>query len=179
LDFDEYVSFGQVGRRNFASIRTTIKHENLVTINNYISMTIAQALKEKNKKVATINVLYDRLYKNNSVLDGNRRSYNPIELLATIETEMDELIDLKTKIHNASAPVRGQIFRLSELKTKVVKLRYLDTSEGPVRDKYDGTVTRRQAMIQAEQVDVIADVAQQEIEEIQEALDKFNFSTLI
>jgi hypothetical protein len=142
-------------------------------------MTIAQALKEKNKKVATLHVLWDRLNKNNSVLDGNRRSYDPVELMKQIEAELDALVDLKTRIHNASSPVRSQIFRMSELKNKTLKMKYLDTSEGPVRDKYEGTVTRRQAVIQAEQVDKLVEAAQQEIETIQEELDKFNLATHI
>ena len=142
-------------------------------------MTIAQALKEKNKKVANMHVLWDRLNKNNSVLEGNRRSYDPLELMKLIETELDALVDLKTRIHNASAPVRGQIFRMSELKNKALKMKYLNTSEGPVQDKYEGTVTRRDAVFPAEQVDKRVEAAQEEIEAIQDVLDKFNFSTHI
>jgi hypothetical protein len=142
-------------------------------------MTIAQALKEKNKKVATLQVLWDRLNKNNSVLEGNRRSYDPVELMKQIDAELETLVDLKTRIHNASTPVRSQIFRMSELKNKVLKMKYLDTSEGPVRDKYEGTVTKRQAIVLAEQVDKLIETAQQEIETIQEELDKFNFATHI
>ena len=142
-------------------------------------MTIAQALKEKNKKVATLQVLWERLNKNNSVLEGNRRSYDPVELIKQIDAELEALVDLKTRIHNASTPVRSQIFRMSELKNKVLKMKYLDTSEGPVRDKYEGTVTKRQAVVLAEQVDKLIEAAQQEIETIQEELDKFNFATHI
>ena len=144
-----------------------------------MSMTIAQALKEKNKKVASLHILWDRLNKNNSVLEGNRRSYAPEELMRQIETEIDALVDLKTRIHNASAPVRAKIFRMSELKNKTLKMKCLDTSEGPVRDRYEGTVTRREAVIPAEHVDKLVEAAQQEIEAIQEELDVFNFATHI
>jgi hypothetical protein len=142
-------------------------------------MTIAQALKEKNKKVTVLNTLWDRLNKNNSVMEGNRRSYDPVELMKQIETELDALVDLKTRIHNASAPVRSQIFRMSELKNKVLKMKCIDTAEGPVRDRYEGTVTRRQAAIQAEEIDGRIELAQQEIEALQEELDAFNFATRI
>lgn len=142
-------------------------------------MTIAQALKEKNKKIATLQVLWDRLNKNNSVLEGNRRSYDPVELMKQIEAEQNALVDLKTRIHNASSPMRSQIFRMSELKSKTLKMKYLDTSEGPVRDKYEGTLTRRQAIILAEHIDKLVEAAQQEIETIQEELDRFNFATHI
>ena len=142
-------------------------------------MTIAQALKLKNKKVALLHTLWERLNKNNSVLEGNRRPYDPVELLTTIETEIEALVDLKTRIHNASAPVRREIFLMSELKNKALKLKYLDTSEGPVRDKYDGTVTRRIAVMPAEQIDLFTEATHQEIESLQEVLDKFNHSTLI
>ena len=142
-------------------------------------MTIAQALKLKNKKVALLHTLWERLNKNNSVLEGNRRPYDPVELLTTIETEIEALVDLKTRIHNASAPVRREIFLMSELKNKALKLKYLDASEGPVRDKYDGTVTRRIAVLPAEQIDLLIEASQQEIESLQEVLDKFNYSTHI
>ncbi len=142
-------------------------------------MTIAQALKLKNKKVALLHTLWDRLNKNNSVLEGNRRSYDPVELLTQIETEIEALVDLKTRIHNASAPVRREIFLMSELKNKALKLKFLNTSEGPVRDKYDGTVTRRFATLPTEQIDLLTEATQQEIESLQDVLDKFNFSTQI
>ncbi len=142
-------------------------------------MTIAQALKLKNKKVALLHTLWERLNKNNSVLEGNRRPYDPVELMTTIETEIEALVDLKTRIHNASAPVRREIFLMSELKNKALKLKYLDTSEGPVRDKYEGTVTRRIAVLPAEQIDLVTEATHQEIESLQEVLDKFNYSTLI
>ena len=142
-------------------------------------MTIAQALKLKNKKVALLHTLWDRLNKNNSVLEGNRRSYDPVELLTQIETEIEALVDLKTRIHNASAPVRREIFLMSELKNKALKLKFLNTSEGPVRDKYDGTVTRRFATLPTEQIDSLTEATQQEIESLQDVLDKFNFSTQI
>lgn len=142
-------------------------------------MTIAQALKLKNKKVALLHTLWDRLNKNNSVLEGNRRSYDPVELLTQIETEIEALVDLKTRIHNASAPVRREIFLMSELKNKALKLKFLNTSEGPVHDKYDGTVTRRIAVLPTEQIDSLTEATQQEIDSLQELLDKFNYSTQI
>ena len=140
-------------------------------------MTIAQALKLKNKKVALLQTLWDRLNKNNSVLEGNRRSYDPIELLTQIEAEIEALVDLKTRIHNASAPVRREIFLMSELKNKALKLKFLNTSDGPVYDKYDGTFSRRIAVLPTEQIDLLTETTQQQIDSLQEVLDKFNFST--
>ena len=44
-------------------------------------MTIAQALKEKNKRLNQINKLWDRLSTNNSIPEGNEREFNPEALL--------------------------------------------------------------------------------------------------
>jgi hypothetical protein len=40
-------------------------------------MTIAQALKEKNKRLNQINKLWDRLSTNNSIPEDNELEFNP------------------------------------------------------------------------------------------------------
>ena len=65
-------------------------------------MTIAQALKEKNKKVAKITKLWQKISSYNSVIEGSEKPYDVEKLWEEYNQAITELIDLKTRIHHAS-----------------------------------------------------------------------------
>jgi hypothetical protein len=140
-------------------------------------MTIAQALKEKNKRLNQINKLWERLATNNSIPEGNERAFNPDELLNQLRDETDLFIELKTKIHHACEPVRDKVFRLSELKNFVKKLRSIDTNQGLVVNRYENSSIRYNAFISAGALDEYIEGIENELESIQEELDLFNHTT--
>jgi len=144
-----------------------------------MKLTVAKALKEKNKKLNQINKLWARLGENNSILEGNTREFNPEELLNQIKQETEVFIQLKTKIHNVCAPVREKIFRLSELKCLTRRLKSIDTKNGFVPTRYEHNSTRYQAYLSAATIDQIVEAMESEIDQIQEELDQFNHSNYI
>ena len=93
-------------------------------------MNVKKSLKEKNRLVKEIQELYARLSQYNSVEVGNVRPYSPKEMLEQVNQKSNELVELKTKIHNANTPVYDKIFRLSELKSTISRLKSLDCTEG-------------------------------------------------
>jgi len=142
-------------------------------------MTIAQALKEKNKKAAKLQKLWGRLQTNNSIIEGGKRVYEPTLVIKEIDELTSQLIDLKTRIHIASMDVRAKIFRMSELKNYLMKLREVSTRDGIVRDRYDSTVITMEAVFKVVDIDVLAEKTEDEIEKTQEELDIFNHQTSI
>lgn len=140
-------------------------------------MTIAQALKEKNKRLNQINKLWDRLSTNNSIPEGNEREFNPEALLKQLNDETNSFIELKTKIHLACEPVREKIFRLSELKNFVKRLRRVDTNQGLVVNRYENSSVRYTAALTSAAVDAHIENIENELESIQEELDQFNHTT--
>jgi DNA repair ATPase RecN len=140
-------------------------------------MTIAQALKEKNKRLNQINKLWDRLSTNNSIPEGNEREFNPEALLQQLNDETNAFIELKTKIHLACVPVREKIFRLSELKNFVKRLRRVDTNQGLVVNRYENSSIRYTAALTSAEVDAHIEKIENELESIQEELDQFNHTT--
>lgn len=140
-------------------------------------MTIAQALKEKNKKLSVLNKLWDRLASCNSIPEGNTRDFNPDNLLAQIKVETDALITLKTKIHLACEPVRDNIFRLSELKHYIKRLKSIDTKNGVFVSRYESTGMRYEAHFGASTIDEMIEGLEAELEQLQEGLDQFNHTT--
>ena len=140
-------------------------------------MTIAQALKEKNKRLNQINKLWDRLSTNNSIPEGNEREFNPEALLKQLNDETNSFIELKTKIHLACEPVREKMFRLSELKNFVKRLRRVDTNQGLVVNRYENSSVRYTAALTSAAVDAHIENIENELESIQEELDQFNHTT--
>jgi hypothetical protein len=142
-------------------------------------MTIAQALKEKNKKVASIQKLWDKIQRYNSIQEGSERPYSSIELFGQVQIEVELLIDLKTKIHEASSPVRRDIFALSEMKSFVQRVRSVNTTQGIYRDRYENTASQMVAELDIKWQDAKIDELEENIEKLQEKLDQFNHTTTI
>lgn len=142
-------------------------------------MTIAQALKEKNKKLSVLTKLWDRLASCNSIPEGNTREFNPDDILAQIRVETDALIALKTKVHLACEPVRSKIFRLSELKHYIKRLKSIDTKNGVFVSRYESVGMRYEAHFGASAIDEMIVGLETELEQLQEVLDQFNHITYL
>ena len=142
-------------------------------------MTIAQALKEKNKKIAGIQKIWEKIHRYNSVQEGAERPYSTKDLYLQAENELVNLVKLKTRIHTASEPVRSLVFELSELKALVQRVRSVSTTNGTWRERYENVTTVMNAELDILWQDAKIDEIENKIELIQEKLDKFNHTTEI
>lgn len=139
-----------------------------------MSLTIAQALKEKNKKLQLLAKLWRKLESNNSIPEGNVRTFQPEEILVQLREETEAYIALKTRIHLSCDAVREKIFRLSELKSFVKRLKALNTDNGFIRNRYDSSLVKYEAFYSEAALEERTDALEAEIEAIQEELDHFN-----
>jgi hypothetical protein len=142
-------------------------------------MTIAQALKEKNKKVATLQKLWERMQKYNSIQEGAERPYSTAEIFAQIGEVSADLILLKTRIHSASELVRSDIFALSEFKNIAQRIKGIDCTTGTQVERYSSTTFQKTAELSITWQDRELAAIEDKIESIQERLDKFNHTTEI
>ena len=145
-------------------------------------MTIKQALKHKNKLSKKISEEILKVSRYNSVEVGSVRPYDVLKSYDNYIRMIDELIDLKNKIHLANAPVYYQIFRLSELKGLVSNLKQIDCSEGKVSSRYRSMGEEpeiKTSIISITQRDGTIENYEAEIEKIQEELDQHNSTTFI
>ena len=100
----------------------------------------------------------------------------------SVPIEGSDLIELKTKIHQANSPVYGKIFRMSELKSIVSKIKLMDCTEGTPNDRYSRrpenppTMTSEISIVDR---DGIVKGLETEIEVIQDELDTHNALTQI
>ena len=141
-------------------------------------MTLAKALKQKNRLTQKISRLQQEIQRENSVRADDVRKINVEDLFEELEVKVKELIKLKIAIFVASTPMRENILKLSEIKSHIVFLQSINTTEGKVsnygEDAVEYTVIYDKLFIR-EQVEL----CEQGIDEIQEELDKFNHTTEI
>ena len=145
-------------------------------------MTIKQALKKKNLLVKEILDLHTRVATYNSVEVGNVRPYSAKESMELLNQKSNELVELKTKIHTANAPIYKYIFRLSELKSTIERIKNLDCNEGIVQDYYSRnreTPAVKETEISIVERDNMVKDMETAIESIQDVLDNHNQITNI
>jgi hypothetical protein len=91
-------------------------------------------------------------------------------------------VELKTNIHKANAPIYHHIFRLSELKSTIARIKNLDCNEGIVQDYYSRnreTPAVKETEISIVERDEMVKHMEGQIEEIQDILDNHNQITVI
>jgi len=145
-------------------------------------MNIKQALKKKNQLVKEILDLHTKVATYNSVEVGNVRPYSAKESMELLNQKSNELVELKTKIHTANAPVYKYIFRLSELKSTIARIKNLDCNEGIVQDYYSRnreTPAVKETEISIVERDNMVKDMETDIESIQDVLDNHNQITEI
>jgi hypothetical protein len=145
-------------------------------------MNIKKALKEKNRLVKEILDLHTRVATYNSVEIGNVRPYSAKESMELLNQKSNELVELKTKIHRANDLVYQYIFRLSELKSMIARIKNLDCNEGIVQDYYSRnreTPAVKETEISIVERDEMVKHMEGQIEEIQDILDNHNQITEI
>ena len=145
-------------------------------------MNIKKALKEKNRLVKEIQDLHAKVATYNSVEVGNVRPYSAKESMELLNQKSNELVELKTKIHRANDLVYQHIFRLSELKSMIARIKNLDCNEGIVQDYYSRnreTPAVKETEISIVERDEMVKHMEGQIEEIQDILDYHNQITEI
>ena len=144
-------------------------------------MNIKQALKEKNKLAKKVTDLMDRTNRNNSMDEGAVRSYDPKESLEQALQMVDDLVNLKTKMHMANAEVYDKIFRMSEYKSLVKYLKTLNCSQGTiVTSRYGDSTTRQMTTVITEvERDALVEKYETLIDTLQTELDTHNATTQI
>ena len=99
-----------------------------------------------------------------------------------LNQKSNELVELKTKIHKANTPVYDKIFRLSELKSTISRLKSLDCTEGVSADYYSRNRENppvKTAEVTVVERDEMVKFMEGQIEDLQDILDNHNQNTEI
>ena len=144
-------------------------------------ITLAKALKLKNKLIHEIKKLKNQLEEENSTLEENfvlikSRSDFKIKMEG-LKQKTNSLILIKTLISKANAKIVDKIFELSELKGYISWLSGLDTTSGfQANNSFSGNGEKSEyvSCISKEDVIKMINSIEDKIEKFQDEIDTFN-----
>lgn len=146
-------------------------------------MKIAKALKLKNQLAGEVAQLKELLAKQNVRSTKQKFDYDNREVLARLQTKVQELVKIKTAIAVANVEAYEKIFRMAELKGLATTLTGLETKAGVFHEagRYGEAGYEVEYVAQIGKVDADKQVAalKDEIQALQDALDEFNFTRTV
>lgn len=139
-------------------------------------ITIAKALKLKNRLVGRLNKLKADIQLYNSVLKEQAQQVDVPKLFELYASITQNLTTLKTMIAEANilGKVQVDIINLGEKKSMLAWLSCLNTRDGVDRHGYQNTEMHYVAALGKTSVDKICREIESNIDEIQDRLDEFN-----
>ncbi len=151
------------------------------------TMSIAKALKEKNRTTGRITKLQKQIVANNRYKQGVEQDYNSNDLLKSLQEEWAFLIDLKTRIAKANVGIADKLIMLTEAKAELAfwtsfrsgqPIEELKESEY-VDGKYVNVTVNYINTIPSKEVDANVTRVQKQIEDLQDDIDVYNGTTKI
>lgn len=144
-----------------------------------LTISLAKALKLKNRLAGRVTKLTQDIQTYNSVQDG-AETVDVRARFAERAAVVAQLADLKDAISRANQPIQKAIFELAEKKAEVALLAGLTTKHGVYKEGYPtgGDVTYV-AQLRKADVDALVAKLEAEIDRLQDRLDGFNHTTVI
>lgn len=147
-----------------------------------MEITLAKALKIKNQLTKEITELKNRVVRSNLITERVRNAYRSDEEGRKLTAKVDKLIELKTKISQANAPIWEHIFGITEAKGLIDifnQMQIIDQDQ--IQYKPDGSEVIRttKPYISEEQKAKLVKDLENSIIEKQDKIDAFNATTKI
>jgi hypothetical protein len=138
-------------------------------------ITLAKALKVKNRLVGRLAKVQADVQAYNSVPEGQADQVNVPALMRTREELVGALVNLKAAINDANREVQRDIYLLAEKKATAQFLAGVNTRHGPQPPVYPATVeVNYVAALKKADVDGLVAALEKEIDRLQDRLDQFN-----
>ena len=145
-------------------------------------ITLAQALKEKNRIAGELSRLWTMIIHENSKREDSSRVIDVEETYKKAQFYKEKLTELKTKIGLANAGILEQIYKLEECKNEINRLNDIHTNEtSDFQEIGDSNYKefKRTVVFTAAQVYAMREKVQQECNDLQDELDAYNARTKI
>ena len=140
-----------------------------------MQITLAQALKEKNRIVGEVSRLWNLVQQQNSCWENRKRSIDVNATMQTINHYTEKLIELKIKIGKANEGNLENMYALEEYKSRISKLDSIDAEEDV---RYLGVNNEREliktVIISASEIIGMQKTLQSKCNQLQDKLDEYN-----
>jgi uncharacterized protein YukE len=140
-----------------------------------VEITLAKALKVKNRLAGRLAKVQGDIVKFNSVPEGQAGQVDIPALMQAREQLVRALVALKTAVNEANREVQHDIYDLAEKKATAQFLGEIKTREGPQLPEYPNTIVLTYtAALKKADVDALLARLEKEIDQLQDRLDHFN-----
>lgn len=146
-----------------------------------MKITLAKALKLKNRLVAELTKIRQQEVQFNVVHPQKQPLVDVLALRNEEDVILNKLIELKTALALATAPISGLLISLAEHKSKILHFTSIPyDSNFSVRDTNGGHYYESgNPQLSKQTLDELVKATQNKIDELQDAIDEYNSSTKI
>ncbi|MBC8066044.1 MAG: hypothetical protein H7Y17_14525 [Chlorobia bacterium] len=138
-------------------------------------VSLAKALKVKNRQIQKVKDLQQRIQACNSYLEGSEPDFDANELYGQLVTETERLWRTKAAINGANAQIQAAIYEMAEAKGVVAFLKGLNTQRGLQMLAYMATQPQEYvSQITAQAAHEKIHGLEKRIDELQDELDVHN-----
>lgn len=142
-------------------------------------ITLAKALKLKNRLAGRLNQTQEDIRTYNSVLKEQENKVN-VNALAKRRDEIQEsLVGLKTRIATANVKIQESLIRMGEYKNKLSFLDTIHVRDGEERHGYQNTSIVWVAAIKKADIDAEKLKLEAAIDRMQDEVDTYNHTTTV
>lgn len=147
------------------------------------SITLARALKLKNRLAGQLTKVGGRAVAHNSFVEGSHSPYDTVKVFAEYRRIANQLVELKAKVQTANAPIHAKIAMMGEYRTEIVLLNSMSVTKGTVVEPNygegkDKTRVYVAAIDKLSRDNSVANL-EQEIDMLQDEIDSHNATTKI
>jgi hypothetical protein len=144
-----------------------------------MQISLAKALKLKNRLAGRLSRVQEDIRQNNSVLLEQRDQTDVLKMCKERDALSEYLIELKTKIAFANNEIQQRLICIGELKSKLAWLSTLPTRDGVERHSYQNTELTWVATLKKVDIDNETKTLEALIDQIQDEIDVFNYTKKI
>jgi uncharacterized protein YukE len=138
-------------------------------------ITLAKALKVKNRLAGRLAKVQSDIQTYNSVLEGQADQVNVLVLVKTRDELVEALVTIKTAINEANREIQRAIYDLAEKKASGQFLAGINTRHGAQPAVYPGQPDHKYvAALKKADVDAQVQRLEKEIDTLQDQIDSFN-----
>ncbi len=143
------------------------------------NISLAKALKVKNRLTGRLNKTTETIQSFNSVLETQANDVDVTEQLKMRDRIKDALITLKTAIYHGNSEIQQSIYTLGEAKSEIAFYGCVSTHDGVQPHSYQNTPVKYVATLKRADVDAKLAQLENTIDQLQDKLDEYNHSTKI
>ena len=140
-------------------------------------ISLAKALKEKNRLAGQVKELQGLIKAHNSYKDGSNRPFDVEVLMNTMEGKVRSLISLKAAIQKGNAGIQESLTELAEYKSFIQFLRDMPTTEGEQNVNRYGDTDKTEKYIAVFGAAILRETIlekEEEIVRLQDSIDEYN-----